>query len=985
MKPPVPIALFPCHAFEDFPSHLRGEEAAQILAAWTVLWHPVLIDRAGQIPAWQSTDFLNQPLEDRLLIVPKMGEPRIADDIRQLVDRGKATLILGDASRASYLQHPEFQRCLEGCSVHPRWTAHFFALGYAFLQIRLVTQQLRYSNALDLDLFRDRLVEAARTAIHADSEDLEVIRSALQPCFDLLLEEKTRYYPMPAQLLDVVLPRQSDTPKDVINARAESVPCNLLVPLQRLESWQASEPDAFTDLTEWFERRQFDLVGGVWAEVPQNFLPLASYARQLGRGLDVAQRLLNRTPQLFARRVFGLHPAVPTLLHHVQVPVALHASMGGGEVPYSGSPIINWQGMDGTPCLAIGSRPLSTLDAGTLLSLSITLGQMMDSAHHAVQPLIRWSGGRSEFLDDLFVASGYGPILGEWMTASEVVDLLYDPGFTETYVLDEYRNTWLSDASKYRWPKPISRWVDYYRLYHQLESSARATSIALAIRPGPRSANANPEEDGSTTRDTGDEHLLQLDALIGGGEREQLESSLADVSISAAASVEQSRHAIATALGLIPSEGDTADRLCIFNPLSFRRRVHFRLPQSLPSCLKSNPTVMVDSGSEQVTWLKPADGTANPSQSASESTITADIVVELPALGFCTLDLRSPQPSSDPLRKQPDMVEGNRVRNEFFEIEIDEETGGIARIVSFQSRKSIAAQRLAWRHPDPNQQGRAGYGRMVAQRVAIVRHSRLCAEVRSEGTLQTDTDEEVAHFRQTVRVVRGLRSLQFDVEIDPTTELDGHARTHYFCNRLAWPDPDALIWRESLGQIHPTFELQMDAPNLVDIRMGDSRLSLLPRGLPFHRRSDRRMLDTLLLVPNESARRFRFALAIDSPQPVLSSLADAVEPILLAHQQTDRATPQGWLLHLNQKNLVIAELRSRRDEQGNTNGLEVLIQETTGQSGQAKLSVALPIHSAYVINGRQELQSNLTVDDRAAVLFDYNPFGIHRIVLNLKP
>lgn len=994
----VPIALFPCHAIEDFPSHLRGDDAAQVLAAWTVLWHPALIHLSGQIPAWQTTDFLSQSLENKVLIAPKMCESRICADIRQLVDRGDTTLIFGDGSRDSYLSHPKFQIYLDNAPVGSAWPEHFFALGYAFLQIRLVTQQLRYSNALDLDQFRDRLVAAARTAIESESAPPDQIRDALQPCFDLLLEEKSRYYPMPAQLLDIVLPRKSDTPDDVLDSGADSVPCNLLAPAQRLEHWHASAPPSFTKLVEQIDRQQFDLIGGVWAEAPQSFLPMASYARQLSHGLDVAHRLLSRTPQLFARRTFGLHPAVPTLLGHVGIPVALHASMGGGETPTSGSPILNWQGMDGTSCLAIGSRPLNSLDAGTLLSLSITLGQMMDSAHHAVQPLIRWSGDRCEFLQDLFLASRYGPILGEWMTASQAVDLLYDPGFTETYVLDEYRNTWLSDAAKYRWPDPISRWVNYYRNYHQLETSARASSIANAIRPA-KQASKNESETHLQVDDSGepidpdelldtDEMLLQLDATIGASDHESLETSLARISAAVTASADRSCTAIADALRLAVDSSDTAGRICIFNPLSFRRRVHLQLPGRWPSRLQSSPFVMADSWSTETTLLKSseassADSTSPPSSSSDSSDMT-DVVVELPSTGFCMLDLTESQPSSHAGRKQPDMVEGHRIRNEFFEIEVDEATGGIARILSFKSRKSVGAQRLAWRFPDPGQQGRAGYGRMVARRIAIVRRSGLCTEVESEGVLATDNDKTVAAFRQIVRVVRGLRTLQFDITIEPEKDVDGHAWTHYFCSRLAWPDPDALIWRESLGQLHPTFEQQLDAPTLVDIRLDDSRLSLLPRGLPFHRRSDRRMLDTLLMVSNESARRFRFALAVDSPQPTLSSLADATEPIVFRYQETDRKLPDGWLLHLNQKNLLIAEMRTLRDDANPNRGLELLVQETSGRSGQAQLSIALPVESAYVINGRRELQSNLAVDDRGSVRFDYNPFGILRIVLNLR-
>ena len=76
MSNPVPIPLFPCHTIEDFPTHLRGAEAAGILAAWTVTWHPELIASSGKMPIWSSTDFLNHDLEDRLLLIPSAAAQR---------------------------------------------------------------------------------------------------------------------------------------------------------------------------------------------------------------------------------------------------------------------------------------------------------------------------------------------------------------------------------------------------------------------------------------------------------------------------------------------------------------------------------------------------------------------------------------------------------------------------------------------------------------------------------------------------------------------------------------------------------------------------------------------------------------------------------------------------------------------------------------------------------------------------------------------
>ena len=50
------IALLPCHSLDDFPFHLEGAAADEILAAYTVLWHPSLIAEARAVPTWRRND-----------------------------------------------------------------------------------------------------------------------------------------------------------------------------------------------------------------------------------------------------------------------------------------------------------------------------------------------------------------------------------------------------------------------------------------------------------------------------------------------------------------------------------------------------------------------------------------------------------------------------------------------------------------------------------------------------------------------------------------------------------------------------------------------------------------------------------------------------------------------------------------------------------------------------------------------------------------
>ena len=70
------LIVLPCHSLEDFPIHHRGEEAANLLANWTALWHPALIASCEQKPEWQQADNPDIGLRrTRSILTPKKSMP----------------------------------------------------------------------------------------------------------------------------------------------------------------------------------------------------------------------------------------------------------------------------------------------------------------------------------------------------------------------------------------------------------------------------------------------------------------------------------------------------------------------------------------------------------------------------------------------------------------------------------------------------------------------------------------------------------------------------------------------------------------------------------------------------------------------------------------------------------------------------------------------------------------------------------------------
>src|SRR6185436_16482073 len=82
--------IIPAARLEDFPTHLTGPPAAELLAAWTAVWHPLLIHATGALPRWHSADEPPEPdsLEGELVLVPPISRQRMAGD---WCDRLRAT------------------------------------------------------------------------------------------------------------------------------------------------------------------------------------------------------------------------------------------------------------------------------------------------------------------------------------------------------------------------------------------------------------------------------------------------------------------------------------------------------------------------------------------------------------------------------------------------------------------------------------------------------------------------------------------------------------------------------------------------------------------------------------------------------------------------------------------------------------------------------------------------------------------------------
>ena len=161
--------ILPCQSWDDFPTHLGNQASAELLAAWTSLWHPGLLAATGRLPGWHQAEEPPDPasLEGELVVVPPPSRQRMPSDwcdrLRMTSPQNPAP-IETTASRSDTAAAVLRGAGVDAAAYDPNIVADFLALGFAYLLIELLTRAMRYSSVLDAERFEATVVAAATAA-----------------------------------------------------------------------------------------------------------------------------------------------------------------------------------------------------------------------------------------------------------------------------------------------------------------------------------------------------------------------------------------------------------------------------------------------------------------------------------------------------------------------------------------------------------------------------------------------------------------------------------------------------------------------------------------------------------------------------------------------------------------------------------------------------------------------------------------------------
>lgn len=901
--------LVPSHSLEDFPTDLGDEAAASLLNCFAVAWHPELIAETGFLPSWRRADDPPPPpYEGQIILVPTPCEGWMSHGwIEQTREQGgivAANLHQRDDLLAAL--------SLESSEVDPELTADFLALGTCWLLTELLMRHMRNFGNIDEARLQNRVVAAARAAVAHDRETADI---HLRAAFEILQEARERFYPVEAYLLDLCLMVPEQANDAFRRELAQSTPFSVMATSADWAEICAQHPDVQPEIQQAESRGIISFVGGEEREVQTPLLSLNSALWQWETGRQTFLRLWQRSPKVWGRRRYGLCAALPQILTKFGFQAALHVAFDDGIYPDHEHTKLRWQGCDGTVINALSRIPLAAESAASFLRFPARMSESMDHDQVAGIVFARWPEVQSPWFHDFRRIAKYAPVLGRFVTLEQFFAGADSPGRLATYDSKEYFSPYFIQAVARREVDPISQYAKQTQRRQTFDAAlwCRATARALLNQPVEDDTSLSAErvlESAATPVEEAEnvshaEHLLQEISTTWPRELSQLVM-----------------HGAGTQPGYL-----------VINPLSFPRIAAIELSGliSAPATQGSVKGVQFDSNQKLAT-----------------------VLVDLPACGFVWIG--GDEQASLPSQPKLPMAENNVLRNDFFEVVISEETGGIRQIRMHNTRGNRLSQQLSYRFPrektiparnEHEHPEKTQYARSIVDSLQILSTGPMMGKIQSEGQILDPADHsKLASFTQTTWVHRFRPVVEVEIVLRDLILPEGDPWNNTFVSRFAWNDPTAAITRSLWQMAQPVGGERYESSDYLEIAEDQDRATIIPHGLPFHRRTGPRMLDSLLVVEGETQRTFRFTIAVDQHYPLQASWNATIPPLIIPTESgPPRMGRSGWFYHLDAKHvqiLKISGLPSTEDAPSDEipkSGFTLRVLETEGRAGPVHLQM----------------------------------------------
>ena len=928
--------LIPGYSIEDLPTDLNERRAASLLNAFAVSWHPLLLAHSRRIPAFRQADSLSLPTAQSVVIVPQDSLDWLGHDWQEKLESCRSLVISDCEQREDYLRAVETAFASSGSTVPDEITRDFLALGTNHLLLMLLSRRMHHFGDPDSYLLETEAFAAAAAAV---SGDTALAREHLRRCFECLQDCREQFYPLQVFLLDVCLPSESTAAAQVRQVIERTPDLNLLASVQDLVRFDREDSGFLATLKSAVAEQQLSLLTGHLNEVRTPLTTLGAVYDDIQLGLNWLHQKVDVNEVHWARRRFGVTSSMPALLEHFHFQSALHVVLDDGLYPDREYGHFAWQGNDGTTIPATSRIPLAIDSASSLLRFADRMTESMQEDTSAVMFLARLPEVQTPWLEDLKIGAAYAPVLGRFVTVSEFVSFTKDQTSPTRFDAGEYLGPFLIQSAVFKTEPPVSSPADLYCLRRQADSLGMLKACCKILK-----ADADPdavssqnlrrdlntiEADQSRTdvRKVKDQPQPATDLVrLRDSFRNQLE--------------DECRQSLNHLRNRIPTTESTARGLLIQNTVPWNRQhfvawpSEFQMPAAVPgltACWRQNGQLFLEA--------------------------------ELPPTGFLWLHeavADKPAVQVEDAKGRP-LAERLLLRNRFFEVLFNENTGGISSVTYHNQRSNRLSQQVSLRYDLPKKIRVEDEEVSVSYAVTKLLSSTVVSSGPLTGSIENtcevicaQSEKSMGTFRQITTVHRTRPALMIDLQFDDTFQVPaGNPWMTYVACRFAWENSVAAITRGVLGQASGFRGERFESPDYIEVADSDQRLLIIPHGRPYHRRTSDRTLDSLLLLDGETSRSFRFTVEFDQPYPMRPVL-EAVVPCL--EMPTDRVVPSkfasAWILSVSAKNVQATPLATAAGEpetsessqedgpQQTPQKIRLLLQETEGRTADCLIRTA---------------------------------------------
>ncbi|MEZ6042759.1 MAG: hypothetical protein R3C20_19850 [Planctomycetaceae bacterium] len=1036
--------IVPCYSIEDLPTDLEEDAAEGLLNAFLIGWHPNALLASHGIPTVRQADAVRHFTGRHLIIIPKATEDWMPHDWQNDTAQYLHAAIADCQTRESYLKQltetlneatPDSSSTSDAAApaLPDELSAPFLAFGLTWLMTVLTARRMHHFVDPDAHVIGSEIRLAAEAAI---ANQPETARTHLNRCYEQLLETRERFYPTPMWLVDICIPPRDTDADQLTETIQTSGPLNIVAAANEIAAWLKSSEKLRTTLASKTPE-QIQLLTGHASEIRPSLGPLTATLADIDQGRLILNALTKLPVEHWARKRFGLISSLPMLLAHTGFRTAAHVALDDGLYPDKERSQFEWQAPSGDNITATSRIPLAIDSAASILRMPDRLQECMQDDHMAVLYLARLPMLNTPWLGDLRLAATFAPVLGEFTTPSKLAE--FTEGQRDRLKFDhaEYLSPTLIQSAVLKTEPPISGPATISKLWAAIETSrtldALCTMLGLQnpgqvgssesqspnLSPNARSAKLLPPLPGQALQiqaaaaqllDIENDHaeIHRKDGLSSSDARVMQTSAESRLKKRVEQMIRESAAKLAEKTGSPSKDVGRARSILLINSLPFARTRMVPWPRdwNLPKTQRNLVAISNHSPVDSALWAEEQDAT-DPSRAC---------VVELPPGGFVWLSEATDSQSSATIfqgeKREAPLAESLTLRNRHFEVTLSERHGGIESVIFHGTRSNRLSQHVTWRYereqrietPDGFQSTWYAHARRTDQRIVT------CDPV--QAALETTIDilspidgSPLLTCKQTVAIDRFRPQLTITVSIEQIDRpLKGNPWMEYLASRFAWENESASITRGVWGQAAGFKNERFESPDYIEVADQDHRLTIIPHGRPYHRRSGPRMIDSLILCEGETQRSFQFTVVFDQPFPMRQCLDATVPPARVQPSPGFAGKAEAaWLWGLSAKNVMAVRVGTSSPCSHNSNGdldedvcasdsqpssaetsaplsVRLLLIETEGMICECTIRTAVLPRTAALIRHDGSITESLPISDQG-VLVRFAPFELREVEL----